>query len=273
MASSGPASHDATLRGFEEHQDHARAGEDAMLEFEALADTIGYLAVGDMVLSAIASTFLGRWGVPFADDNPWPDFMTEVDARILHGDDRAILRAARELDLDLREARHRIAAHRRRAHAEILSWGLEDVLTIDLANPELQRIDPVLLESLGLETAQAAPAETDQLPDPLHEAIGLLEAADGRLREAVEASPRGRLPARRSVGAGSGTVQLADLFERLHGHAGWLDGEARRLVRNAHRIAGYESVHPARVVAAALRATADITGARDSSDADHARDG
>lgn len=58
-----------------------------MLEFEALADTIGYLAVGDMVLSAIASTFLGRWGVPFADDNPWPDFMTEVDARILHGDE------------------------------------------------------------------------------------------------------------------------------------------------------------------------------------------
>jgi hypothetical protein len=99
IAWSGPASHDVALRAFEEHPDHARAGEDAILQFEALADIIGFVAVGDMVLAAMASTFLGRWGVPFADDNPWPGFLAAIDERAA-ADDEHLVAPARELDLD-----------------------------------------------------------------------------------------------------------------------------------------------------------------------------
>jgi hypothetical protein len=260
MAFSGPASHDAALRMFEEHPDHARAGEDPMLDYEALADVVGFLAVGDMVLSALASTFMGRWGSAYTDDNPWRAFMAEVDARVLRGDAARVLGAARELDLDLREARHRIAAHRRRAHAEILEWDSDDVLTINLTNPALTRIDPAWLAELGLDAVHAMPVVADNgALHPADEVVGLLRSADARLTETMAADPRWRLHARPHRAASETTIEIRDLLDRLHYHASLLDGDARDLVRNAHRIAGYESVRPGRVVDAALRATAEIT--------------
>lgn len=257
LASSGPASHDVALRGFEEHPDHARAGEDTMIEFEALADAIGFLAVGDMVLSAIAATFLGRWDVTHDDDNPWPAFLTAVDGRARDGGDRGFVGAVRELDLDLREARNRLAAHRRRAHSEILSWDFDDVITIELTNPGLRRIDRALLEELGM-VAPGVAEEGDPHPDAA--VIQLLEAADRQLEEAAAAHPGRRLPVRRDRAGGGGDSDMRDLFDRLHIHAKWLGAEGRRLVRAAHRIAGYESVSPIRVVGAALRVTGEITG-------------
>lgn len=262
MATSGPASHDVALREFPEHPDHDRAGNDAMIEFEAVTDVIAFLAVGDMVLTELAATFLGRWRVAYADDNPWRDFLREVDRRLVDGDEPGPLRAARELDLDLREARNRIAAHRRRTHAEILSWDFEDVLTIDLADPSVHRVDRALLLELGVDPSEI-PETADEADgqDPSVMALGMLEAANVRL-EAVAAAARGRgLPARPVRRDTDRTSQMHDLFGRLHDHAGLLDEEGRRLVRNAHRIAGYESVSPIRVVSATLRVTAAIRNA------------
>jgi hypothetical protein len=262
MAFSGPASHDAALRVFEEHPDHARVGEDPMLDYEALADVVGFLSVGDMVMSALASTFMGRWGTTFADDNPWRSFMAEVDIRALRGDAAPVIGAARELDLDLREARHRITAHRRHAHAEILEWDSDDVLTINLTNPALTRIDPAWLEELGLDAADWMPTVADDgTSDPVDEVLALLRSAETRLAEAMDADPRWRIHARPYRAATEATHEIHDLFERLHYRASFLDGDARRLVRNAHQIAGYESVRPGRVVEAALRATGEITAA------------
>jgi hypothetical protein len=45
----------------------------------------------------------------------------------------------------------------------------------------------------------------------------------------------------------------------LHRYAGLLDGEGRRLVREAHKIAGFESVRPLVIVDSLLQATAEIT--------------
>jgi hypothetical protein len=245
---------------FEEHPDHARAGEDAILQFEALADIIGFLAVGDMVLAAIASTFLGRWGVAFEDDNPWPGFLAAIDERAV-ADDEHLVAPARELDLDLREARHRIAAHRRRAHAEILSWDFDDVLTIEVTNPEARRVDPELAQELGL-ADEAVAAERGR--EDIHAVvIDLLEAADRRLEEAVANNPTRRLPVRRDRAGRGAAPDVHDLFERLHRYARWLDSEGRRLVRRAHRIAGYETISPVRVVRAALAITSEIDGARE----------
>lgn len=260
IAWSGPASHDVALRAFEEHPDHARAGEDAIVQFEALADVIGFLAVGDMVLAAMASTFLGRWGGSYADDNPWPGFMAAIDERAAHAaDDQRLTGPARELDLDLREARHRIAAHRRRAHAEILSWDFDDALTIEVTNPGLRRLDPELLRELGFDDEAVAMERDRESVNAV--VIEILEAADRRLEDAVATHPGRRLPARRERVRNGAAPDVPDLFERLHGHARWLDGEGRRLVRSAHKIAGYETVSPVRVVGATLRMTAEIEAA------------
>jgi hypothetical protein len=135
------------------------------------------------------------------------------------------------------------------------------VLTIEVMNPEARRIDAALAEELGLGD-EAVAAERGR--EDVHAVvIALLEAADLRLEEAVATNPRRRLPVRRDR-AGTGTApDVHDLFERLHSHARWLDGEGRRLVRNAHRIAGYETVSPVRVVRAALAITSEIDGARE----------
>jgi hypothetical protein len=94
-------------------------------------------------------------------------------------------------------------------------------------------------------------------------ALDMLEAANVRL-EATAAAVRGRgLPARPVRRDTDRTSRMHDLFDRLHVHAGLVDEEGRRLVRNAHRIAGYESVSPIRIVGASLRITAAISGARD----------
>jgi hypothetical protein len=264
MATSGPASHDAALREFPEHPDHDRARDDAMIEFEALTDVIAFLAVGDMVLAELAATFLGRWQVAYADDNPWRDFLREVDRRLVAGEEPGPLRAARELDLDLREARNRIAAHRRRTHGEILSWDFDDVLTIDLVDPSVHRVDRALLLELGVdptEIPETAPEGDGRNTSGM--ALDMLEAANVRL-EATAAAVRGRgLPARPVRRDTDRTSRMHDLFDRLHVHAGLVDEEGRRLVRNAHRIAGYESVSPIRIVGASLRITAAISGARD----------
>ncbi len=52
---------------FEEHPDHDRAGEDAIVEFGALGDVIAFLTIGDLVLGSIATLFLGRWVREFDD--------------------------------------------------------------------------------------------------------------------------------------------------------------------------------------------------------------
>ncbi len=70
--------------------------------------------------------------------------------------------------------------------------------------------------------------------------------------------------ARTTQSATGTTIGIRGLFERLHDRAGFLDGEARTMVRNAHRIAGYESVRPGHIVEAVLRATAEITEAHTS---------
>jgi hypothetical protein len=136
------------------------------------------------------------------------------------------------------------------------------VLTINLTNPALTRIDPAWLEELGLDAPDWMPTVADDgTSDPVDEVLALLRGAETRLAEAMDADPRWRIHARPYRAATEATHEIHDLFERLHYRASFLDGDARRLVRNAHQIAGYESVRPGRVVEAALRATGEITAA------------
>lgn len=258
MAVSGPASHDAALRAFEEHPNHARAVADPMIGHKALADAVAFLAIGDMVLSAVASVFMGRWGVEYRDDNPWADLMAAVDEHSERGDTGRLVAASRELDLNLRDARHRITAHRRRSHAEVLEWDEDDALTIVLTNPDLVQIDPALLVELGI----SLPPEIDPEGRAVlaEQVVRNLRASYARLQDSHAAAGR-PLPARRAYSEVEIRVEINDLFDLLHRYAGLLDGEGRRLVREAHRIAGFESVRPSVVVDSLLHATAEITTA------------
>lgn len=258
MAVSGPASHDAALRAFEEHPDHARAGGDPMIDHKALADAVAFLAVGDMVLSAVASVFMGRWGVEYRDDNPWADLMAAVDEHSASGGTGRLVAASRELDLNLRDARHRITAHRRRSHAEVLEWDDDDALTIVLTNPDLVQIDPALLMELGI----SLPREIDPegRVELAEQVVHNLRASYARLQDSHAATGR-PLPAQRAYSEVEVRVEINDLFDLLHRYAGLLDSEGRRLVREAHKIAGFESVRPSVVVDSLLRATAEITTA------------
>lgn len=134
---------------------------------------------------------------------------------------------------------------------------------INLTNPALTQIDPALLEEIGLDQAAwPTPVVADGGAHPADQVLGMLREAEARLANAMEADPRWRMHARPHRAATGTTTEILDLFERLHYRAGFLDQEARTMVRNAHRIAGYESVRPGRIVEALLRATAEITDAQ-----------
>jgi hypothetical protein len=140
----------------------------------------------------------------------------------------------------------------------MLEWDSEDGLIVNLTNPGLVRVDPASLERLD-EPMQSAVSEGGA--HPAEQVIGILRAADARLGDAMEADPQWRMHARPHRAATGTATEVRDLFERLHSRAGFLDEQARKMVRHAHRIAGFESVRATQVVEAVLRATREITEA------------
>lgn len=89
-------------------------------------------------------------------------------------------------------------------------------------------------------------------------ALHNLHASYARLQDAHAAAGR-PLPARRAYSEVEVRVEINDLFDLLYRYAGLLDGEGRRLVRETHKIAGFESVRPLVIVDSLLQATAEIT--------------
>jgi len=225
---------------FEEHPDHHRAGEDPLVEFEALGDVMSFLTIGDLVLGSIATLFLNRWNVAFDDSNPWPAFASAIDALPDDHSDAGLVAPVRRLDLGLREARHRVVAHRRASHSELLSWDSDDAVTIGLVNVDLYG-------------AEGDAART--------EVAALLRTAEQSLAETLAA--RGR---RATLSPDEGpdawsTDRIQASFEALHQHAALLDRPARRHVANAHSIAGYETLAPPVVGQDVQRLTSIITHA------------
>ena len=92
-----------------------------MADLYAHQDVITFLAIGDMVLDNLATEILAERRLP-RGRVPWASLMYALDCPPPRGFEPDPIKApARRLDLLLREARHRLVAHRVRGYL-ILSW-------------------------------------------------------------------------------------------------------------------------------------------------------
>jgi hypothetical protein len=236
LATSGPSSHVDAMRMFDDEP--TDPGRDPMVQFDALADLISFVTVGDMALAAIATLYLHRWDEPHRDDNPWPAFLGVLDGRDGPAADR-LVGPSRRADALLRQARHRLVAHRRRYHAEIIGWKPSGAVFVDIVNPALHQDD------------QDGRDARDEVAKHLARAqLGVVDAHD---------SPYSGVPTWDDADLSTG--EIARRFDWLHSHVIWMDADARRALEQAHRIAGYESVEPDAAVDAVLSMTRPIDGA------------
>jgi hypothetical protein len=127
MATSGPTSYLAAARQFPDHPEHNLVDKNPLASHRAHVDLVSFLTVGDMVGDDLAALLLERWGL-LIPDVPWRGFMAEVDRRADAGERGAPVAPARYLDLILREARHRVVAHRARRHTVNFSWESDGTL-------------------------------------------------------------------------------------------------------------------------------------------------
>lgn len=160
VAVSGPRSHQAALeRMFPEEYPDRPNEPDPLVQQRAHADVISFLAIGDMALADIAALVLEREGLP-ANDNPWPRMMDLVDCLAEAEPRGALVNPARELDLTLREARHRLVAHRLHAQAYMFTWE-RDAFSITLVDPAGLRQAYELLKRANERVRLPAPAPSD----------------------------------------------------------------------------------------------------------------
>lgn len=135
MSESGPRAHLESLRqAFPEHYEDSPGEQDPLAGHRARLDVISFLAVGDMVLDDAATMVLERDRVA-PGDYPWRTYMRRIDAAALDPP-APMVRAARQLDLMLREARHRLVAHRLAHHVSMFAWASDGTQEVDLVNPD-----------------------------------------------------------------------------------------------------------------------------------------
>ncbi len=140
-------------------------------------------------------------------------------------------------------------AHRRGIHGEILSWDADDAVRIELVNVDLY----------------------DAQADVPREVTNMLRSVEQRLAAAVAAGGRRLTVLPQDDGSDAWPPdRIGASFASLHNHADHLDREARRLVANAHRMAGYETLAPSRVAEDVLSLTAAINDAAQPGSSDGA---
>lgn len=191
-------------------KDSAEARRGKALTVAAHVDFISFLAIGDMILESSANALMPGHQTQW----PWATFMGRVDA----GDFAPLARHARRLDLILREARHRLVAHRIGDHYTSISWEEDGSMRVGHSQP-----------------FDAGPAY--RTLHNLRVAIGLPNSG-----EAANPGWRDYYLVRRHV----------------LGHAYNLDRRSRDEVRKAFRLAGYDTFDPVEVAWDALRLDAEF---------------
>lgn len=151
-------------------------------------------------------------------DNSWGPLMDRLDAQVAAGESPPMARPARQLDVVLRMARNRLVAHRTPGHGGLNQWDHHD-----------SSFQPSLVNPRELPAAYRHLAEANAtLPVPVR---------------VVEAPDYGN---------------YADLWERIVTFAGHLDRPARRAVRQATQLYGYDSWPATSTVEAVLALVAAI---------------
>lgn len=134
MAESGPRAHLVGLQDtFPEHYPDPIAVE-PLAGHAARLDVVAFLAVGDMVLDDLAKLILNR-DQQAVGEVPWRTLMRRLDAGG-SGGSASMVRAARALDLILREGRTRLVAHRLVDHVSLYAWASDGTQEVDLVNPD-----------------------------------------------------------------------------------------------------------------------------------------
>lgn len=225
LADSGPRALIATEPAFAHKPEDFPPGADTMASHRAHADAVSFLSLGDMVLDDFAALQLGRWGDALGDP-PWAEYMRRLD-RIggdegVSGPNWNLVRSSRSVDLILREARHRLVAHRVPDHHLVVTWDRDAALEISMSD---------------IHVDQAA--------------IHALEVIDWRLRGRDETA----LPPLREYER----TDFWHLRDRLIGMAGFLGPVDRQQVKAAFKAVGYESARVVTVVNTVLTMVRAIT--------------
>lgn len=136
VADSGPRSHLASLQAI--FPDQYAAGDwpkpERLRDQRALLDVVAVLSVGDMVLDDVAALVLGRERQVLGK-YPWNQYMRLVDELARDEPPSREVKPARTLDLTLREARHRLVAHRLETQSAIFTYDRDNTLTPEMVNP------------------------------------------------------------------------------------------------------------------------------------------
>lgn len=191
-------------------KDSAAARRGKALTAAAHVDFISFLAIGDMILDSSASALMPGEQT----QRPWADFMGRVDA----GDFVPHARHARRLDLLLREARHRLLAHRIGEHFTSIGWN----------------------EDGSMQVGHSQPFDAGPAYRTLH-----------NLRVAIGLPHSGEI-------ANPGWRDYYLVRRHVLGHAYDLDRRSRGEVRKAFRLAGYDNFDPVEVAWDALRLDAEF---------------
>jgi hypothetical protein len=171
LAVSGPSHHLDTLQGFDDHPMHGQP-RDHRWRYRESADVLAFVGIGDLVLDDLARAILASRNRTAAHHtNAWWRLVVAADDPATPPPDH---RRIRMLQVSLRDARHRMLAHRRVNHAEIVAWETDDSPTVTLVGLDLGRRSRVAIAALN---ATLTPPFSDEL---VREPQRFLEGAIGR---------------------------------------------------------------------------------------------
>jgi len=211
-AHTGPQSHEDGLHSFfpDEYPGEPARERDPWLDYRAQLDVLAFLTVGDMVMYDVAALVLGRERRELPRD-VWPAYMSLVDRELAaHEPQSPEVAPARVLDLTLREARHRLVAHRLVTQSALFTWDRDHIPT------------PVMVNPAGLPDAYGLLRDANaRLLVPMHAPAGYTyggwaDLVDWIIRRAGDLDGQGRDLVRRAFRLGEYELPpVADLAESV----------------------------------------------------------
>lgn len=138
LATSSPAHQAAVFAGLAESDDGGDlVTNDPLIYFRAVADTLAFVGIGDLVLGRASRAWLRQLGIACGDDDePFPLLLRAADDVGLTG--RPAQVQLRRLQVSLRSSRNRLLAHPKPLHVRAGRWD-EDGTPVIAA---FSRVDP-----------------------------------------------------------------------------------------------------------------------------------
>lgn len=180
MATTSPQYHLDMARGFPDHPEFGQ--HEPRVRQRAMTDLVAFLAIGDMVLDDVARTLLSWLGQPVDPRAAaWNHLLDWADTEAAAGQPRV---AVRRLQVSLRDARHRLVAHRRPDQGALFSWAQDHTPEVHLVPDQID--EPTRVGLLALNQRLRAPVPITihttmrQLLERISSAAPMLTATDLR---------------------------------------------------------------------------------------------